>query len=75
MPFLQALSTTNKDKYIQIVALLKQFKVETNLSRNNWGHLQFRGQKEENSKDLQFSERFWKLLGKNMKDHHQLQSL
>ena len=34
-----------------------------------WGICNSERQKEENSKDLQFSERFRKLLGKNMNDH------
>ena len=40
-----------------------------------WGICNSERQKEENSKDLQFSERFWKLLGKNIKHHRRIQSL
>ena len=40
-----------------------------------WGICNFVRQKEEYSKDLEFSERFWKLLGKNIKHHRRIQSL
>ena len=42
------------------------------MSRSNYEHMQSLNsetQKKENNGVLQFSERFWTLLGKKMKDH------